>query len=139
MLERIDSLTRTVRESIRFSVGCNTIPLFANVSGGSWRTIFEFRCVFEGCSAFFDVRTFSGVDSVKWAVMGVSHCHSFEVFPCQMPRNTFPDDVLQRFQAMAADKVNAAEIKLKITSFATGMFSECLASCSQGTRHRPVP
>ena len=75
--ERIDSLTRTVRETIRFSVGCNTIPLFANVSGGRGRTLFEFRCVFEGCSAFFDVRMFSGVDRAKWAVMGVSHCHSF--------------------------------------------------------------
>ena len=68
--------------------------------------------VFEGCPAFLDIRMFSGVDMVKWVVTGVSHCHSFDVFPGRMPRNTFPE-VLLNIRRMAVDKVNIAEIKLK--------------------------
>ena len=77
--ERIDSLPKTVRETVHFSVGCNQIPLFASVSGGRGRSLFEFRCVFEGCSAFLDIRMFSGVAKAKWVVMGISHSHSFDV------------------------------------------------------------
>ena len=43
--EKIDSLPKTVRETVHFSVGCNKIPLFVNVSGGRGRTLFEFRWV----------------------------------------------------------------------------------------------
>ena len=77
--ERIDSLPKTVRETVHFSVGCNQIPLFASVSGGRGRTLFEFRCVFEGCSAFLDIRMFSGVAKAKWVVMCKSHSHLFDV------------------------------------------------------------
>ena len=38
---------------------------------------------------------FAGVDVVKWVVMGVSHSHSFAAFPSRMPRNKFPDEVLE--------------------------------------------
>ena len=110
--ERFDSVARTVRDSVFYSVGCNRVPLFANVRGGRGRTLYEFQCVFEGCPAFLDVRMFSGVDMVKWVVTGVSHSHSFSVFPPRMPRNTFPDDVLEKIRRMGAEKVNVAEIKL---------------------------
>ena len=111
--ERFDSVATTVRDSVFYTVGCNRIPLFANSRGGRGRTLFEFQCVFGGCPAFLDVRMFSGVDMVKWVVTGVSHSHSFVVFPPRMPRNTFPDDVLEKIRGMGAEKVNAAEIKLK--------------------------
>ena len=63
--ERLDTIAQTVRDSVVFRIGCNVIPLFALVSGGRGRTLFEFRCVFEGCTAFLDVRLFSGVDTIK--------------------------------------------------------------------------
>ena len=79
------SVAVAVRDSIFFSVGRNMIPLFANVRSGRGRTLFEFECVFEGCSAFLDIRMFSGVEIVKWVLTGVSHTHAFEVFPQRMP------------------------------------------------------
>ena len=96
--ERFDSVARTVRDTVFYSVGCNRVPLFTNVRGGRGRTLYEFQCVFEGCPAFLDVRMFSGVDMVKWVVTGVSHSHSFLAFPLRMPRNTFPDDVLEKIR-----------------------------------------
>lgn len=111
--ERFDSVAKTVRDLIFYSVGCNRIPLFTNVRGGRGRTLFEFQCVFDGCPAFLDVRLFSGVDIVKWVVMGISHSHPFDVFPPRMPRNTFPDDILEKIRGMGAEKVQVAEIKLK--------------------------
>ena len=112
--ERFDSVAKTVRHMILYSVGCNRIPLFANVRSGRGRTLFEFQCVFDGCPAFLDVRLFSGVDIVKWVVTGISHSHSFDVFPPRMPRNTFPDDILEKIRGMGAEKVQTAEIKLKM-------------------------
>ena len=76
------SVAMAVRDSIFFSVGCNRIPLFTNTRSGRGRTLFEFECVFEGCSAFLDIRLFSGVEIVKWALTGVSHTHSFVVLIC---------------------------------------------------------
>ena len=111
--ERFDSVARTVLDTIFYSVGCNRIPLFTNVRGGCGRTLFEFQCVFAGCPAFLDVRMFSGVDMVKWVVTGISHSHPFDVFPPRMPRNTFPDDILEKIRRMGTEKVQVAEIKLK--------------------------
>ena len=111
--ERLVSVTGTVRDTIFFTIGCNRVPLFANVSGGRGRTLFEFQCVFGGCSAFLVIRMFSGIDAVKWVVIGVSHSHSFTAFPPRMPRNTFPEEVLDKIRGMAAEKVNTTEIKLK--------------------------
>ena len=62
--ERNDSITRVFRDSLFFRVGCNVVPLFALVSGGRGRTLFEFHCVFDGCSAFLDVRFFSRADVI---------------------------------------------------------------------------
>ena len=50
--ERHVSVARAVGDTIFFAVGCNRTPLCANASGGCGRTLFEFKCVFEGCSAF---------------------------------------------------------------------------------------
>ena len=78
--ERIDSVAKTVRDLVFYSVGRSVVPLFTNVRGGRGRTLFEFQCVFEDCPAFLDVRMFSGVDMVKWVLSGVSHSHSFACF-----------------------------------------------------------
>ena len=43
----------TVRETLAFAVGANTIPRFALESGGRGRTLHAFRCVFSDCLAFF--------------------------------------------------------------------------------------
>ena len=42
--ERVDSIANDVRDTIFFHVGCNTVPLYALVSGGRGRKLFEFRC-----------------------------------------------------------------------------------------------
>ena len=99
--ERLDSIAQTVRDAVFFQIGCNNVPLFSLVSGRRGRTLFEFRRVFEWCTAFLDVRLFSGVDIIKYILMGVSHCHSFTTFPLRMPRNTIPDDVIERKNEMA--------------------------------------
>ena len=56
--ERNDSIATVVRDTVFFRVGCNNVPLFALVGGGRGRTLFEFRCVFDGCSSFLDIRFF---------------------------------------------------------------------------------
>ena len=56
--DKIDSITKIVRESLFFTVGCNRIPLYANVDGGRRRTHFEFQCVFRGCSGFLTTDAF---------------------------------------------------------------------------------
>ena len=112
--ERLDSIAQTVRDAVFYQIGCNKIPLFALVSGGRGRTLFEFRCVFEGCTAFLDVRLFSGVDIIKWILMGVSHSHTFSVFPPRMPRSTIPDDVAERIKEMTMKKTRTPEIKMAV-------------------------
>ena len=66
---------------------------------------------FYGCSSFIDVRLFSGADVIKWVILGVSHSHTFSVFPSRMPRSTFQNDVAETFRNMAAHKVRTPEIK----------------------------
>ena len=54
---------------------------------------------------------------VKWVVTGISHSHPFDVFPPRMPRNTFPDDIHEKIRGMGAEKVQTAEIELKMDVF----------------------
>ena len=119
-LERLDSIAQTIRDTVFFIVGCNKIPLFALVSGGRGRTLFQFRCIFEGCSAFLDVRLFAGADVVKWILMGVSHSHSFNVFPSRMPRKTFSEDVMEEIREMAMKKTPTEEIKMRVGAVCNG-------------------
>ena len=42
-------------------IGANVLPLFRLVSGGRGRTLFVFRCVYDGCSAFLEARRFWGL------------------------------------------------------------------------------
>ena len=72
--------------------------------------MFSFRCVFDRCSAFLDVRLFSGVHSVKWALMSLSHSHGFATFPRRMPRGTFSTATLDRFAEAVEQNKTCAEI-----------------------------
>ena len=56
----IDTVARTVHDRVFFELGCSRVPLFALLVGGRNRTMFSFPCVFDRCSAFLDVRLFSG-------------------------------------------------------------------------------
>ena len=78
---------------------------------------------------------FSGVDMVKWVVTGVSHSHSFSVLPPHMPRNTFPDDVVEKIRRIAAEKVNVAEIKLIIHSMVSHSIFNGSLSLPWSRRH----
>ena len=118
--ERNDSIARVVRDTLFFRVGCNVVPIFALATGGLGRTLFEFRCVFDGCSAFLDVRFFPAVDIIKWVILGVSHSHTFSVFPPRMPRSTFPRDVMETIREMAARKVRTPEIKMAVGALCNG-------------------
>ena len=127
--ERVDSIANVVRATIFFHVGCNTVPLYALVSGGRGRKLFEFRCVFEGCSSFLDIRFFSGVDVIKWVLMCVSHSHTFTVFPPRMPRSTFPESVQGTIREMANRKVKTPEIKMEVGAVCNGdVFQNVLRS-----------
>ena len=46
--------------------------------------------------------------------MGVSHSHSFSVFPSRMPRRTFPDDVMEEIREMAMKKTPTEEMKKRV-------------------------
>ena len=118
--ERNDSIATVVRDTVFFRVGCNNVPVFALVDGGRGRTLFEFRCVFDGCSSFLDIRFFSGADVIKWVIMGVSHSHTFSVFPSRMPRGTFPHDVAETIREMASNKVRTPEIKMAVGALCNG-------------------
>ena len=118
--ERNDSIARVVLDTLFFRVGCNVVPIFALVSGGRERTLFEFRCVFDGFSTFLDVRFFSAVDVIKWVILGISHSHTFSVFPPRMPRSTFPHDVVEKIHEMAARKVRTPEIKMAVGALCNG-------------------
>ena len=72
----IDGVARTVHDTVTVAIGCNRVPLFALVEGGRARTLFTFRCVYDGCPAFMDIRTFVGQWRVKWIIVCISHLHS---------------------------------------------------------------
>ena len=83
---RISSL---VQDTVVVKIGCNNVPLFAMVSGGREHTLFSFKCVHTGCTAFMDIRVLRHADVIKLIVMGVSHNHDFSTFPHRVPRNIF--------------------------------------------------
>ena len=72
----IDGVARTVHDTVTVAIGCNRVPLFALVEGGRARTLFTFRCVYDGCPAFMDIRTFVGQWRVKWIIVCISHTHA---------------------------------------------------------------
>ena len=80
-----DGISAAVHNTIVVWIGCNRIPIFAMVNGGRGRSLFSFKCIYSGCSAFLDVRVLPRVDIVKWVIMGVSHSHNFSVFPRVSP------------------------------------------------------
>ena len=45
-----------VRDNVTVQIWCNNVPPFALVNGGRDRTLFTFRCVYDGCPAFLDIR-----------------------------------------------------------------------------------
>ena len=76
-------LSAIVHDAIVVEIGCSRVPLFAMVCGGRGRTLFSFKCVYSGCTAFLDVRTIINADVIKWVLMGVSHTHGFSTFPLE--------------------------------------------------------
>ena len=109
----VETVARTVHERVFFEIGCCHIPLFSLVMGGRERSLFTFRCVFDKCSAFLDVRLFSAINAVKWVVMGVSHSHNFSTFPRRMPRGTFTDTTIPKFEEMVRQTTPCSEIVMK--------------------------
>ena len=64
------------------------------------------------CSAFLEVRLFTGVYSVKLVMMGLSHSHGFASFPGRVPRSTFSEHTLERFEEMARQNKTSTEIAM---------------------------
>ena len=58
-------LSAIVHDTIVVEIGFSRVPLFAMVSSGRGRTLFSFKCVYSGCVAFLDVRTFPSADVIK--------------------------------------------------------------------------
>ena len=111
-LELDVTVAQLVRDNVTVRIGCNVVAPFALVSGGRDRTLFVFRCVYDGCPAFLDVRKFAGADKLKWVIVGVSHCHGFSVFPSRMPRNTFDPSVLEQFNDMISSGRAGRDIEM---------------------------
>ena len=109
----VDSVAKSVHDKIVFPLGCSSVPLFALVRGGRDRTLFKFRCVFDLCSGFLEVRLFSGVYSIKWMMIGLSHSHDFTSFPRRTPHGTFTDATLQQFREMVQRNQPCSEMIMK--------------------------
>ena len=107
-LDISDTVAKVVRDNVVVRIGCSAVPPFALVHGCRDRTLFVFRCVYDGCTAFLDIRRFSGVDRIKWILMGVSHCHDFSSFPPRVPRSTFSADTLDTFARMVQQREGSA-------------------------------
>ena len=56
-----DTVARIVHNNVTVQIGCNAVPVFALVNGGRDRTLFTFRCVYEGCSAFLESGSLRGL------------------------------------------------------------------------------
>ena len=101
---RIDTaVVATVTESLNFKIGSCVIPVFALVSGGRGRSLFTFKCLFESCPAFLDIRTLDLGEQIKGMAMGISHSHDFSVFPSHVPRNIIPDSVKAEVELMVTE------------------------------------
>ena len=111
-VDLIDPIAKIVHDTVTFTLGCNVVPVFRMVSGGRGRTLFQFKCVFEGCSAFMELRRFCGADRIKWVVIFTSHSHSFASFPQRLPRNTFSDDTLSSFECMVSQNRTCGDIRV---------------------------
>ena len=103
-----DTVARIVHDNVTVQIGCNTVPVFALVNGWSDRTLFTFRCVYDDCSAFLDIRKFAGADKLKWVIVGISHCHDFSAFPSRMPRNAFNATMIHEFMSWFPKGLRAA-------------------------------
>ena len=57
----VDTVAKAVHDAVTITIGANVIPLFRLISGGRGRTLFVFRCVYDGCSAFLEARRFGGL------------------------------------------------------------------------------
>ena len=81
--------------------------------GWNGRTLSPFKCVFENCPSFLDIRAFPDEKRIKWVLMGMSHSHSFTAFPSRIPRNVIPEGVKEELQRMVIEKQSCAAIKMK--------------------------
>ena len=108
-----DTVAHVVHDNVTVQIGCNALPVFALVNGGRDRTLFTFRCVYDDCSAFLDVRKFAGADKLKWVIVGISHCHDFSAFPSRMPRNVFNATTIQEFNVMVSKGATCCDIAMK--------------------------
>ena len=79
MLDSGNGIAMLVHDTVVVNIGCNNVPLFAIVRGSRGHTLFSFKCVYEGCTAFMDVRILRNADVIKWIVMGISHPRVFHV------------------------------------------------------------
>ena len=105
-------LAAIVHDTVVVEIGCSRVPLFAMVCGGRGRTLFSFKCVYSGCTAFLDVRTIANADVIKWVLMGVSHNHCFSTFPSRIPRNTFANETKRSIRKMVLENRPCAQIRM---------------------------
>ena len=109
-----DTVARVVHDNVTVQIGCNAVPVFALVNGARDRTLFTFRCVYDGCSAFLDIRKFAGADFLKWVIVGISQCHDFSAFPPpRTPRNTFSSTLICEFDGMVSHGATCCDIVMK--------------------------
>ena len=111
-LDVANGIATLVHDTVVVTIGCNNVPLFAIVSGSRGHTLFSFKCVYEGCTAFMDVRILRNADVIKWIVMGISHNHGFSTFPRRVPRNTFSAEMRAMIYDMAIQNKTSAEIRM---------------------------
>ena len=64
-MDVVDTIPKIVHDAVTVGIGCCAVPLFALENGGRGRTLFTFKCVYENCPAFLDVRVFAAADKVR--------------------------------------------------------------------------
>ena len=106
------TVARVVHDNVTVQIGCNHVSQFALVNGGRDRALFTFRCVYDDCPAFLDIRKFAGAEKLKWVIVGVAHSHDFS-FPSRSPRNTFHASTIEQFSSLVSQNVTCGEIKMR--------------------------
>ena len=69
-MDVVDTVPKMVHDAVTVRIGCCAVPVFALEDGGRGRTLFTFKCVYENCPAFLDVRVLTAGEQSEMGVDG---------------------------------------------------------------------
>ena len=106
------SLAKIVHDNVTLKICGNRVTVFAMVGGGHSRMLFSFRCVFQHCSAFMDVRTLPMPTASSGSSWGFPTTTCLPHSP-SVPRGIFTTASKEALSAMAFQNASRVSIKLR--------------------------